>query len=315
MIIELDCVLKGIIAFIIIYLVNTILNQEVSKDAIHELRHIQQQQKKEIAYDMKQAHQELQEEFRTIEAMAQENMTTLSEDRGVILFYGSGCSESLKLIPTWQRMKQSMPFDVDKLEFEAHNNKPLLDRYGITQLPSVVISVGGSRKILPGARTWDNYKDELELFGIHLDDLKEDFISTPTECPKNEADDGCGNFWFEKKQNDTGHKYCIHGGGKFPEITGCAEAKNQLDDYSTAFSVFGSYAISHANKTPEEFQKCCKIHKHSVENLGLDNGIELSKKLNYKTDENSGKFVAPVDGVDYNDNLKIAQCINYATRA
>mgnify|MGYP003996089757 CR=1 FL=1 len=61
--------------------------------------------------------------------------------------------------------------------------------------------------------------------------------------------------------------------------------------------------------------KCCKIHKHSVENLGLDNGIELSKKLNYKTDENSGKFVAPVDGVDYNDNLKIAQCINYATRA
>lgn len=315
MIIELDCVLKGIVTFIIIYLIISILNREVSNDAIHELHHIQELQKKEMALDMKQAQQEIQEEFRTIEAMAQENMIPLSEDKSVILFYGSGCPESLKLIPTWQRMKQSMSSDVNKLEFEAHNNKPLLDRYGITELPSVVISVGERRKILHGARSWNNYKDELELFGIYLDELKEDFVSTEEECPKNENDDGCGNFWFEKKQNDTGHKYCMHGGGKFPEITGCSEAKNQLDDYSTAFSVFGSYAMSHADKTPEEFQKCCKIHKHSVQNLGLDNGIELSKKLNYKTDENSGKFIAPVDGVDYNDNLKIAQCINYAARA
>jgi hypothetical protein len=291
----MNCFLKGIIIVIMLYLLTETLNKIVADNTInefHKLRKWNNARNKQIAIN-DDVSNEVSEEIRTIENMASDTIETFNNKKTITLFYGSSCPASLNFMPTWERIKNTLPSDVDKVEVECYRDKATCKKFNIKLLPTVLITNGVYEKQIPGNMPSNEIYTELRLAGITFNELNEPFSNDDTTTTDDNTDNilttECDNFWFEKQQ---GPKFCIKGGRK---IYGCSDASrdSKLTPFMAAHSVFGAY-INTCGRTNGEYddsklEYIGKIkHKHSIDNFELNknNGTEIKKTLEYTKDTN-----------------------------
>ena len=115
--IDCNCILKGVLVCLILYIVVRMINETVSDNTITEFKKIQEMQKIDGEIDG-EIDREVKEEIRTLEQMAKEEVSLnsnvsgnqviekFSDNKKVILFYGSSCPASLNFMSSWNNIKK-----------------------------------------------------------------------------------------------------------------------------------------------------------------------------------------------------------------
>ena len=303
----MNCIVKGLIVFAILYIVTQMLNQTVADNAIAELR--KQQKWHEDREQNAEIKTEVKEELKTIEAMANEAMEGFDNKKTVTLFYGTSCPASISFMQTWERIKNGLGDDVDKVEVECYRDRDTCTEFDIKIIPTILITNGVYEKKMSGNMPFDTINEEMRLAGITVDELREGFTNDNTTTDECDAILGkdCSLYWFEKRQGD---KHCILGGN---QLHGCADGSrgSGLSPSTSAHSVFGSY-VNLCGKTNNEYDDNkinCIIekHGHSVVNLGLHNSDILGHQR--KIDAGTHKLRLKTN---YDDNIYTHRIIKSA---
>jgi hypothetical protein len=311
----MNCIVKGLLVLAILYIVTQMLNKAVEDNTIVELRKLQKW--KEDREQTAEIKTEVKEELKTIEAMANEAMANeaiegFDNKKTVTLFYGTSCPASISFMPTWERIKNGLADDIDKVEVECYSNKDTCTAFDIKIIPTLLITNGVYEKKLSGNMPFDTINEEMRLAGITVDELREGFTSNNNDTTTDECDailgKDCSSYWFEKRQGD---KHCILGGN---QLHGCADGSlgSGISPSTSAHSVFGSY-VNLCGKTNGEYDDnklACIIekHGHSVANLGLQK-LDI---LGHQSKVDAGTHKPSVRNHNYDDNIYLNQIIQSA---
>ena len=308
------CIIKGFLILAILYIATQMLNKAVEDNTIVELRKLQKW--KEDREQTAAIKTEVKEELKTIEAMANEAMANeaiegFDNKKTITLFYGASCPASISFMPTWERIKNGLADDIDKVEVECYSNKDTCTAFDIKIIPTLLITNGVYEKKLSGNMPFDTINEEMRIAGITLDELREGFTSnnntTTDECDAILGKD-CSSYWFEKRQGD---KFCILGGN---QLHGCADGSlgSEISPSTAAHSIFGSY-VNLCAKTDGEYdenKKACIIekHRHSVSNLELQK-LDI---LGHQSKVDAGTHKPRVRNHNYDDNTYLNPIIRSA---
>ena len=292
------------------------INKTVSDNTIIEFKKIH-----EIDEEI---NREVKEEIRTLEQMAKEevslnnnnnNLSTnqviekFSNNKKVILFYGSSCPASLNFMPSWNNIKKSV-INTDILEIECYQDRESCLRHQIKLLPTLVIYDGkGNEKKLEGNHPYQNVVQELKLFGIQIDELKEGFLVEAINNEIHQEKDNCGSTYFEIRQ---GPIFCALNGNP----SGCFDptSSTNMNSFNSAYDVVGSYLTQYEGNQ-EQMNECAKKHSHMIREFGLDNPLSLEKIQNYQKEIEEGESRPLIKGTNYKENNKIISAIKHSLTA
>ena len=318
--IDCNCILKGVLLCLILYIVVRMINETVSDNTITEFKKMREMQKIDGEIDG-EIDREVKEEIRTLEQMAKEEVSLngnlsgnqviekFSNNKKVILFYGSSCPASLNFMSSWNNIKKSV-INTDILEVECYQDRESCQRHQIKLLPTLVIYDGkGNEKKLEGNHPYQNVVQELKLFGIQIDELKEGFVVEAINDEIHLEEDNCGSTYFERRQ---GPEFCALNGNP----SGCFDptSSSNMNSFNSAYDVVGSYLTQYGDNQ-EQMNECAKKHSHMIREFGLDNPSSLEKIQNYQKEIEEGESRPLIKGTNYKENNKIISAIKHSLTA
>ncbi len=136
-----------------------------------------------------------------------------------------------------------------------------------------------------------------------------DYVSAHTieADPRKTTDPDCPFISFYQTDKDY---FCASS----DTFYGCANATSGsgVSPYDAAYGVVGGYLGSLPETSPAKMRKCAMGHRNVIRNWNLCEGNRLAEKKQYSTDIKNRKAVDRFLKVDYSDNVKIVDALNYA---
>ena len=236
-------------------------------------------------------------------------------DISIMLFFNQSCPQCQKFYPIWKQITSLLAASVHVTEIECNKEKALCRQYKIEVVPTIVISINGKETRFIGKMTEEDLKAKLENLKIpmkaHSTEAFVDYISAAQVEAEGDSrkskDPDCPYMSFY--EGDKGY-YCADSN----YLYGCINASQGSDipAFDGAFGVITSYINSIPSSKLDVKKKCLSKYSHIIKSWNLCDPAQLSAKRNYSEDIASQISKPRFLKVNYDDNIKAVDAINYA---
>ena len=110
----------------------------------------------------------IREAFQDIEIVNEKSYLDKSDEYKLMLFYKTTCPYSKKFLPTWYKIVNNLPRNIIYEEIEADVDYATTNRFGILEVPSVVLLVNDQKNLFVGDTSYENIKRFLSQYGVNL---------------------------------------------------------------------------------------------------------------------------------------------------
>ena len=208
-----------------------------------------------------------------------ENNLINNDTYNIYLFYSKTCKHSMKLIPTWIKLKKIKNTNIKLLSIEnSESNVDLFKKYNITRIPTIILQNNSKTDFHTyfGDNSLSDIISFLKKNGLVFE---ESYLENFENNNDNDNDnDNCINTKLYRSQNQI-NTFCINN----KNIRGCVSEDNfpSKSSFNAAYSIVSTNLDQYNNES--DMLKCLKNNKNDIKNFGLCDDFRL-KKMEFNED-------------------------------
>ena len=247
-----------------------------------------------------------------------ENVTSyLNKNNSVILmlFYKMECPYCKDFMPTWYRIINNLPNNVNYEEIECNKQSQKANENNISSVPTIILLVNNEKKIYMGDRSYQDINKFMRLNSINLVERTfEQFDSTgyssdpsPTIAPNPH----CPAVTFDKQVDLAADSYMFqifNADGQYGYATGGYNSGKIFSPFTAAYSAVDSYLTSLPDpknstlSSTANINECASLYANQIKNFDLCDKEQLDSILTYQKKISNCSATMLFDGTDYKTN-------------
>jgi thiol-disulfide isomerase/thioredoxin len=243
----------------------------------------------------------------------------------LMLFYKMECPHCQSFMPTWNRIINNLPNNVEYEEIECNKQSQKANENNISSVPTIILVVNNEKKIYMGDRSYQDINRFMRLNGVNIVERTfEQFDSTgyssdpsPTIAPNPH----CPAVTFDKQVDLAADSYMFqifNADGQYGYAKGATKVGSVFTPFTAAYSAVDSYLSSLPNpsnstlSSTANINECASLYANQIKNFDLCDKEQLDKILSYQTNVSNNLATQIFDGTDYSTNIKTVNAIKKA---